>query len=207
MLAIAVASVVLHASPAPSHARAKDLFDEIYQRGQGLESTMKTVTAGFTESTSSSLLSRPLVTSGTLAVVRPSRIVLHYIDPEERTLLIDKDQLTLRWPSRELEQHTDIAAAQQRIQKYFVGKNPDELRRTFTITAREAHDRPNTWEVTMVPKRKQIQQGLSRLQLWIDRSSTLLSAMRLDFPNGDSKLMTFDHIVINGPIDPNVFSK
>lgn len=207
MLAIAIASAVLHASAARPHNASKDLFDEIYQRGQEFESTLKAITADFTETTSSSLLSRPLVTRGTLAVVRPSQIVLHYTDPEERTLLIDQHQLTLRWPSRGLEQHTDITAAQERINKYFVGKDPDELRRSFTISAREAPDRPDAWEVTMVPKRKQIQQGLTRLQLWIDQRSTLLSAMRLDFPNHDSKLMTFDHIVVNGPVDPNVFSK
>ena len=43
----------------------------------------------------------------------------------------------------------------------------------------------------MMPKRKQIQEGLTRLELWLDQQSLLLAAMRMTFPSGDTKLMTF----------------
>ena len=58
----------------------------------------------------------------------------------------------------------------------------------------------------MVPKRKQILEGLSRLDLWVDWTSVLLMAMRMSFPSGDTKLMTFTDVVPNAPIDPSVFS-
>jgi len=198
----AFASLLLHAA-APG---SRDLFDEIYERGRGIESSLKTVTASFTETTTSSLLSRPLVARGTLAVERPSKIVLRYFDPEPRTVLIDQNRLTLVWPSHAVHQETDIASAQQRIEKYFLDKSPDELRRNFTITATEAADRAGTWRVTMVPSRKQIQQGLTRLDLWIDRSSMLLAAMKMTFPNEDTKLMVFENVVVNGPVDQKMFS-
>jgi hypothetical protein len=121
-------------------------------------------------------------------------------------MLIDHDRLTLAWPSRGLPQQTDIGAAQRRIDKYFVDKTPDELRRNFTISATEASDRPGTWRITMVPRRKQIQEGLSQLDLWVARPSLLLSAMRMTFPNADTKLMVFDDVVVNGPVDPKLFS-
>jgi len=200
----AFASLILHAAPGTRPSR--DLFDEIYARGRGIESSLKTVTARFTETTTSSLLARPLVARGTLAVERPSKIVLRYSDPEPRTVLIDRNTLTLDWPSHAVHQQTDIAAAQRRIDKYFLDKSPEELRRTFTITAAEADDRAGTWRVTMVPTRKQIQQGLSKLDLWIDRSSSLLAAMRMTFPNADTKLMVFENVVVNGPVDPKAFS-
>jgi outer membrane lipoprotein-sorting protein len=203
-IAAVIAGVLLHAAPAA--APAPELFDEIYARGRGIERSLKTVTARFTETTTSTLLLRPLVARGTLAVDRPSRIVLHYTDPEVRTVLIDKKQLTLVWPSRAVHQQSDIGAAQQRIEKYFLDKSPDELRRNFSITAVEAQDRAGTWRVTMVPTRKQIQQGLTRLELWIDQTSMLLSAMRMTFPNGDTKLMVFENVVVNGPFDPKAFS-
>jgi outer membrane lipoprotein-sorting protein len=202
-IAAVMASVLLHAAPAAPPAR--DLFDEIYARGRGIERSLKTVTARFTETTTSSLLLRPLVARGTLVVDRPSRIVLHYTDPEVRTVLIDRNKLTLVWPSRAVHQQSDIGAAQQRIEKYFLDKSPEELRRNFSITAAEALDRAGTWRVTMVPTRKQIQQGLARLELWIDRTTMLLSAMRMTFPNEDTKLMVFDNVVVNGPFDPKAF--
>jgi hypothetical protein len=57
----------------------------------------------------------------------------------------------------------------------------------------------------MVPKRKQIREGLTRLELWLDQSSLLLSAMRMTFPNGDTKLMVLTDVVANAPVDPGVF--
>ena len=194
---VAVSIVITHAAP--------DLFDEIYAKGRPIESSLRTLTARFTETTTSSLLTRPLVSRGRLAVVRPSKVVLLYDDPERRTVLIDGDAMRLVWPARSVDQRTNIGAAQRRIQQYFVDKSPGQLRDHFDIAAIVAADRPNAWLVTMTPTRKQIKEGLSRLELWLDRTSVMLTSMRLTFPNGDTKLMAFEDVAVNPSIDPALF--
>ena len=52
----------------------------------------------------------------------------------------------------------------------------------------------------MVPKRKQIQQGVSKIELWIDQSTSMLSTMTLTFAGGDTKTMTFTNVEVNPPI-------
>ncbi len=183
----------------------EDLFDEIYQRGRTVDSTLKTLTARFIETTTSSLLTRPIVARGTLAVIRPDKVVLRYSDPEQRMVLIDGDRLTLTWPARQMRQVTDIGASQRRVQKYFVGASPAELRKAFDIRADEPRDHPGTYHLAMVPTRKQIKEGLARLDLWIDRTSLLLTAMRMTFPNGDTKLMAFEDVVPNASLDASSF--
>lgn len=182
-----------------------DLFDEIYARGRPLESSLRTLAARFTETTRSSMLDKPLVAHGTLAVVRPSKIVLQYEDAGRRTVLIDGDVMRIVWPSRAIDERTAISATQRRIQQYFVDKSPTQLRSHFEIAARNADDRPGAWIVTMTPKRKQIREGLSRLELWIERASVVLAAMRMTFPNGDTKLMEFGDVRLNQEIDPALF--
>jgi outer membrane lipoprotein-sorting protein len=204
--ALAAALIVLASVARPAAAPPRDLFDQIYARSRGIEASLKTVTARFTETTTTRMLVKPLVSHGELAVVRPNRIVLRYSDPEPHVVLIDDAQMTLSWPSRSITQKSDIGAARRRIDKYFVDKTPDDLRHAFAIHAVEASDPANTWHITMDPTRSQIKQGLSALHLWIDRSSLLLSAMRMDFPNGDTKLMAFDDVKVNAPVDPAVFS-
>lgn len=187
-------------------APPRDLFDDIYARSRGVESSLKTVTARFTETTTTSMLSKPVVSHGTLAVVRPDRIVLRYAEPEPHVVLIDGAQMTFSWPSRNIVQRSDIGAARKRVDKYFVDKNPDELRRAFRIATVTASEPPNTWHITMQPTRSQISQGLARLHLWLDRTSMLLTAMKMDFPNGDSKLMSFEDVQVNGTVDPRLFA-
>jgi outer membrane lipoprotein-sorting protein len=196
---VGVLIAIIHAASPP------DLFDEIYAKGRPLESSLKTLTARFTETTTSSLLTRPLVSRGTLAVVRPNKVVLLYDDPERRTVLIDGDVMRMVWPARSVDQRTNIGAAQRRIQQYFVDKSPDQLRSHFDIVAVAATERLNAWLVTMTPKRKQIKEGLSRLELWLDRTSIMLMSMRLTFPNGDTKLMAFEDVAVNPTIDPALF--
>ena len=185
----------------PQKAAADDSFDALYRRGSQINANLKTLTARFTETTTSSLLTRPLAARGTVAVERPSRVVLKYEEPEARIVLIDGDRLTVSWPGRHIKQVTNIASAQRRVQKYFVDSTPSELRSHFEIESRKADDRPGTYRLTMVPKRKQIREGLTRLELWLDQSSLLLSAMRMTFPNGDTKLMVLADVVSNAPLD------
>jgi outer membrane lipoprotein-sorting protein len=201
MLYAVVGIVAARAGTAPQDP---DLFDELFRKSEHVRSSLRTLTARVTETTTSSMLTRPLVEHGSVALIRPSRVLLTYTSPEERTIVIDGDRLILRWPSRGLHETKDIGAAQRRIQRYFVDAGPDELRSHFRIHARTAAS-PNgaksTYLVTMVPKRKQILQGITQLELWVDHASFLPTGMRLTFPSGDTKLMTFEDVELNPPVD------
>lgn len=182
-----------------------DLFDEIYERGKGIDASLKTLTARFVETSTSPLLDRPLVARGTLAVVRPTRVILRYEAPDVRTVLIDGDVLTLDWPSRTIRQQSNIATAQRRVQRYFIGKAPDDLRKHFKIAAVTAPDRP-AYLVTLHPTRKQIRESLTWLELWVNRDKLLLDAMKMHFAGGETKLMEFSDVVMNPPLDASAFA-
>jgi outer membrane lipoprotein-sorting protein len=201
-----VVAVLACAALSSPPTRQPDLFDELYARGQKQNAGLKTLTASFTETTTSALLTKPLVASGTVVVERPEKVALRYTEPDERTVIVDGDRLSISWPAAKMRSTRDIGATQRRIQKYFVDSSPRELRSHFDVTASEAHDRPATYLVTMVPRRKQIQEGITRLELWIDRPTLLLSAMRMTFPQGDTKLMTFRDVKPNVPVDRSMFS-
>jgi outer membrane lipoprotein-sorting protein len=194
----------LAALSAASAATRPDLFDDLYRRGQKLNENLHTLTASFVETTSSPLLTRPLVARGTIAVERPARIALRYADPEPRLVLVEGDRMTTVWPSRHFRDVKDIGAAQRRIQKYFVGSGPDELRKHFTISTNEARD-GGAYAIVMTPTRKQIREGLALLELWVDRQAMMLTEMRMTFAGGETKSMTFTGVVTNAPIDPAMF--
>ncbi len=179
---------------------SRDAFDTIYERGKPLEASLETIRARFTETTTSSLLVQPLVAEGTLIVRRPHDVVLRYSKPETKVLRLDATSLVFVWPERQIRERKDIADAQARVQRYFVGKNPDELRRHFTIVTSEDAAAPGTWRIDMRPKRAQIKQGLERLELWVRHDTLMLSSMRMTFPGGDTKTMTFADVVVNAPV-------
>jgi len=206
---VAACCIVLAASAAAQKQtapRAPDVFDELYTRGKKANDAMKTLTARFTETTTSSLLTKPMIARGRVAVERPSRVVLRYSEPDVRIVLIDGNKMTMSWPSKKLTQVTDIGTAQGRVQKYFINGTADDLRGQFDVEDHGASDKPGTFYVTMVPKRKQIKENLAKLDLWIDKTSLLLDTMKMTFKNGDTKTMAFEDVVPNAPIEPGTFS-
>jgi len=203
--ACALLAIFLLLSSGQPAAQTADLFDEIYRRGQAFEQGLRTITAKFTETSTSRLLKQPLVANGVLAVERPSKIALHYQAPEVRTILIDGNTMRMEWPSRELTQRKDIGATMARIQKYFVGASPKELRSHFDIVAEVDPKSAEHWLVHMTPTRRQIKAGIARIDLRIAQGSSMLTSMQITFPNGDVKAMTFTDVVTNEPIAPELF--
>jgi outer membrane lipoprotein-sorting protein len=127
-----------------------------------------------------------------------------YTDPPDRRIVIDGKWMTSIGSG--VRQKLDIGASQDRVQKYFVGGDAGELRKIFDIELLERSTRPGTREVVMVPKRKNIKEALSKLELWVGEKSALLAAMRITFANGDTKLMEFENVTPNATIDPTVFA-
>ena len=199
-----LAAAVLSTASLATGSAHRDLFDDLYRRGQQQNAGVRTFTAAFTETTSSALLTRPLTARGTVAVERPSRIALRYTEPDERVLIIDGNRLTTSWPSRGMRQTKDIGASQQRVQKYFVNSSPEELRSHFDIAATEATDQ-HGYVVTLAPRRKQIKEGLSQLEIRLDYATLLMTSMKMTFPNGDTKVMAFTDVRPNAAIDPAMF--
>lgn len=192
VLLLVLTGVGIAAAPAPA-----DLFDDLYKRSQPIDATVKTIDASFVETTESPLLRKPLLGEGMLRVVRPHGVEMVYAKPERKTVTIKDGKLVIAAPDRNFTQERDITQALARIDKYFVDKSPKELRRHFTIAASEDKDRAGTYRIDMTPKRKQIEQGLTRLELWLRKDTLMLDAMRMHFPGEAIKMLEFRDVVVN----------
>jgi outer membrane lipoprotein-sorting protein len=187
-------------------ASTSDLFDEIYRRGAPVEKTLQAVSASFIETSTSTLLKAPQVARGTLVGRRPNQVRLEYASPDARTVVVNGPRMALDWPARHLKETRDIGGTMRRAERFFVMSSPAELRKHFDIAAIDAPDRSGSWRVTFTPKRSQMREGVSRVHLWIDRTSLVLHALKMEYPGGDTRLMEFSDVRINPPVDANAFA-
>ncbi len=206
VLVAAVSAAPPAQAPPAAGTSARESFRDLYSRGHQAGAGIKTLTARFTETTTSSLLTRPLVARGTLTVQRPSRVMMRYADPEPRLVLIDGDRMTTSWPARHLRETSNIASAQGRVQKYLANDSADDLLKQFDVEVHDPGERPRTFEVRLTPKRRQVRETVTRLDLFVERPSYLLGAIRLSFANGDTKMMVFDDVEPNATIPPDAFT-
>ena len=196
----AAAVLVAPQAPAPT-----DRFDQLFARTLEKRQSIHSIRARFTETTTSSLLEKPLVSHGTVIAAPPSRVVMTYTDPERRTIAIDSTSLVVVWPDRHERVKIDISQTQKRIDQYFTQATIGQLRSMFVITAEPDSVIRGTDRVDMRPKRKQIKEGLERLEIWIDRESLLLVQLQMTFPGGDRKTIRLDDVIVNVPITGDMF--
>ncbi|HEY3384138.1 MAG TPA: outer membrane lipoprotein carrier protein LolA [Vicinamibacterales bacterium] len=202
ILAISLITVALSVCLASG---GQDLFDDLHARGRIMEAKIQTISARFTETTVSSLLAKPLVAKGTLIAAKPPRLLLKYMSPERKTLLMDGNRLVVFWHDRGETEKLDITEIMKRVNQYFTNADASQVRRAFDVRAFPDTEFSNAYQLDMVPRRKQIKQGLQRLQIWIDRDSLLLRQMKMSFPGGDSDTIRIDDITLNTPLAPNAF--
>jgi outer membrane lipoprotein-sorting protein len=196
---LATLLVGLSAGPSP------DLFDQLFARTQAKRSSLTSIRGRFTETTTSTLLEKPVVAHGTIVAVPPARVAMTYTDPERRTIVVDQKFLTISWPDRKEKEQIDIARTQKRIDHYFTQATIDDLRSMFEIAASADTAVRGAIRVDMRPKRKQIKEGLERLELWIDNDSLLLGQMRMTLAGGDTKTIKLDDVVMNVPVPDDAF--
>ena len=184
---------------------ADDSFDRLFAETLAKRETIRSIRARFTEMTTSSLLVRPIVAHGTVVAAPPARVLMTYTEPERRFVSIDEKSLIVVWPDRGQRERIDISQTQKRIDRYFAQASLKDLRAMFDITARLDPAIANSDRVEMRPRRKQIKEGLERLDLWIDRDTRLLVQMEMGFPGGDKKTIRLDDTAVNVPVTDRTF--
>lgn len=206
LLACAVVQLVVGTALIASQpSSATDLFDRLFARTLAKRQSIQSIRARFTETTTSSLLEKPLVAHGTVIAAPPGRVLMTYTDPERRIIAIDGKTLVMAWPDRGEREKIDISQTQKQIDRYFAQASIAQLRSMFAITAEPDSTIREADRIDMRPKRKQISEGLERLELWIDRETLMLAQMRMTFPGGDLKTIRLEDVVVNVPLPDGTF--
>ena len=202
---VASAAVVLMTVAVSARPAAPDLFDEVYARTRAAEATRRTIRARFTQTTVSSLLVKPVVARGTILAAKPAQLAMTYTAPERKTIIMDGSRVVTRGEQGPVEQ-TDVMEILKSVNHYFVDATPDDLRKSFVVRAfLDPEMAPAGYQVDLVPKRKQIKQGLERLQVWVTRDPLVLWRIKMTFPGGDSDTITVEDVQFNVPVPANAF--
>ena len=196
-----LAALALTASRAPGE---QDLFDTLHARISAAEAKRTSIRARFVESTTSSLLVKPMVSQGTLIGEKPARMVITYLSPERKLILMDGQRLFVTRDGRKDVEQTDITEIMKTVNKYFTNADPGQLRRAFTIRAVPDPAVPGGYQVDLLPKRKQIKQGLDRLQFWVSREY-MLTQLTMTFAGGDTTVFKLEDVELNVPVPPGTF--
>jgi outer membrane lipoprotein-sorting protein len=165
---------------------------------------IQTVAARFSQRKETSLFRQPLLSSGLVKFKRPDQIHWTYVKPEPMEMALDGKTLWFYTPGRSQAEQYSLARG-KRIAQYLdpltaiFQKTFGELTEAYAI-AYEGLAADQSCHFRLQPKEEKVQRLLSRVDLWIDKSSGAILRFKMLESNGDQLSLEFENLQINPPL-------
>jgi len=162
---------------------------------------IQTVAAHFSQKKETSLLREPLLSSGWVKFKRPDQIHWTYVKPEPMEVALDGKTLWFYTPGRSQAEQYSLARG-KRIARYLdpltaiFQKTFGELTEIYAV-AYEGLAADQSFHFRLQPKEEKVQRLLSRVDLWIDKSSGAILRFKMLESNGDQLSLEFENLQIN----------
>ena len=162
---------------------------------------IQTVVARFSQKKETSFSREPLLSSGLVKFKRPDRIHWTYLKPEPMEVALDGKTIWVYTPGRSQAEKYSLARG-KRMAQYLepmtaaFQKTFSQLDAAYTMTY-EGLEAESTYHFRLQPKEEKVRRFLSRIDLWIDKSSGAILRFEMLESNGDQLSLEFENLQIN----------
>jgi outer membrane lipoprotein-sorting protein len=162
---------------------------------------IQTVAASFSQKKETSFFREPLLSSGVVKFKRPDQIHWTYLKPEPMEVALDGKSLWFYAPGRSQAERYSLTPGKKMAQYLEVltaifQKTFAELDKGYAI-AYEGLGDDRTYRFRLQPREEKVQKILSRVDLWIDKSSGAILRFRMLESDGDQLSLEFKNLQIN----------
>jgi outer membrane lipoprotein-sorting protein len=212
-LALSLSGVGSAAAPAGEDpARAGDAVSpelkEILAGFDRVQATIRTLSADFTETTTSHLLKDPIQAKGSLYLTKPSSVLWEYEEPEVMRFAISNDEYVGYFPQRKRAEKSDIHRWSERIFRIFgLGQTSAELGKFYTIRAADpGADPPGTNLLLLEPKKRRVRKRVEQVKLWISSSTHLPLRIELSGRDGYVRVIQLHDLRVNPDLSASLYN-
>jgi outer membrane lipoprotein carrier protein len=174
---------------------AADL-NQVLEQFDRVQDGMLTISAEFTETNTSPLLSEPVVATGRFFMTKPDAIRWEYTTPEEMRFVISADEYVGYFPVRKKAEKRNIQRWRDQLFRFFgVGQGSSELGKFYNIRLREADE--TAYLLSLSPKRRRVKKRVDEVLFWLDAKTYLPQRIEYRAVDGTGRIIDFKEIRIN----------
>lgn len=191
-----------NAATALSAAQQQEVIAKINKAA----STMKSMSCTFTQTKYLSLLSDKMVSSGKMYYKQPNKLRWEYSSPYNYLFVFNGTKVYVGNKSKKdvIDTNTNkIFKEIARIMMNTVTGKALSNKTDFTISV--AADN-TSWIVTLIPKKKEMKQMFSKIELIFKKSTTMISEINIIEKNNDRTNIKLSNIVNNGTVNESFFA-
>ena len=165
---------------------------------------VKTLQCGFVQTKTSDLLADKAVSKGKMAFRSPNRLRWEYTEPHANLLVVNGDSV---WMGG--ERFTREGSSADRIRKAVSGMVSGMVSglKLFDENAYEIsfYDAGTSWKADMLPKSRSMKRMFTRLTLYFDKQTHVVSEIVLTEAGGDQTSIRFREMVRNAALADQLF--
>lgn len=180
-----LAAVVLVFAGAACCAVSAGQLEDVLGRFDRVQEAIHTLSAEFTETTTSDLLLDPISARGRFFLTKPDALRWEYSSPEEMRFVIAEDEYTGYFPERKRAERRDIKRWSEQLFRFFgLGQGSAELGKFYEIALGDpGPDMKGSYLLVLSPKKRRVRKNVEEVKLWVDSANLL--PVRIDYLGKD----------------------
>jgi outer membrane lipoprotein-sorting protein len=202
--------LVCWVSPLGARSRPAETLDSIQRQMDEAAKGFHSLSADVERTKVTVVVNDRSTEAGTIRV-RGDKMLLRLNTPEPRTILRNGDNLYLYNPGLERVEEYNLGKHRGLVEEFLLlgfGTSGKELRKAYRVTlvGEPAVGDQKTVELELTPKSSAVQKQISKVDLWLDRSTMLpVQQEFFETASGDYSIVTYSHVVENGEIPESIF--
>ena len=195
-------AITISAASALSAKQQEEVIDKINTAVSG----MKSMSCSFVQTKYLSLLSDKMVSEGKMYYEQPNRLRWEYMSPYNYLFVFNGTKVYVGNTSKKdvIDTNTNkIFKEIARIMMNTVTGKALSSKTDFTISVSSTQ---SSWEVSLHPKKKELKQMFTKIELIFDRSKTMISEINIFEKNNDRTNIKLSSISTNVSIKESLFA-
>ena len=181
-------------------------LEEVLAKFDRVQSSIRTLSAEFTETTRSALLKEAIVARGKLYLTKPDSVRWEYSAPEEMRFVIANDRYTGYFPRRKQAEQRDVRRWGEQLFRFLgLGQASDELAKFYDLRLAESGAGEREILLVLDPKKKRVRKRMESVQFWIDGETYLPRRVQYSGNNGSTRLVEFDRLDVNPELAASLY--
>jgi outer membrane lipoprotein-sorting protein len=200
-----VAAVALVFAGAACWAARADQLEDVLSRFDRVQESIHTLSAEFTETTTSDLLLDPISARGRFYLTKPDALRWEYSSPEEMRFVIAEDEYTGYFPERKRAERRSVQRWSEQIFRFFgVGQGSAELAKFYDIKLAPQQS-GGTYLLLLEPAKRRVRKRIPEVKFWLDAETYLPTRIEYRSKNGNTRTIEFHEITLNPDLAASLY--
>ncbi len=192
--------------PTAEDVGLRERMSRLVERVKYEQNRIETLQARLVQHLTTELLLEPELSRGWVRYRPPEEIRWEFTEPKPSVLTVRGDVATTWYPDLGTAEVAEVSRLSEQVLTYLgPAGSLETLMKYFTVQVEFPEEAGSPYHLHLTPDYRRLEKYVQTIDIWIDFESFLPRSFKVVEASGDERLITFEDMVLNEPIDDGEF--